>query len=895
MLQVMNTYHVPGAALAVSRNGRLIFAHGYGYANTATQEPVQPDGLFRIASITKPITATAVFKLIQDGKLQLDTTPFTTILSDFTPPPGQTEDPRINEITVQDLLYHAGGWDRSVACPPYSMNGCDPPFVFADIAAEAVGAPAPATPDQLIRFMLGRPLQHDPGTTYAYSNFGYIVLGKIIERVSGQSYEDYIRDNILDPLQIERMQLGGSLLSDRQPAEVEYYDFPGASLVTSVFPPYSSVPAPYGGFSVELNTANGGWIASTMDLLRYLDAMNEQFPPPYILQSTPLTELGYLPLPPIGNGYNWFFAGSFPGNNSLLHLDTTTQVNGQLSWSALFNTRYSSIPNEQPRMAADSAIEQALENITSWPAGDLFPMYTGVTNVPGSLSRISVGADGSVWGVNSSQELYSYDLAAHEWQQLSGALVQIAASSATSAWGLNAQQQIYQWNANTKNWDNVPGSLTQIAVGADGDVWGINYQSNIYHYDPGTGFFAQVPGTLSQIRVGSAGAVYGINSAGSVFWYNPGTGFFEYLPGVALSQIAVGADGDVWGVSNKVPYHYDALSNAWTVAGAVNVSQVEAGTGGNVWAVDQAGNTYHWHAPTQNWTQVAGSITQIAVGGDGSVWALNGSQQIFNIRGPAQRYRTPLYQVPGSLSQISVGTDGSAFGLNSANQIFFFDVTTQNWRNVPGLLKQIAVGDKSTVWGVNESDEIFRYDAPSQTWTSIPGALEQIAVGANQAVWGINAAGQTYAYNSANQSWTEIPGSLKQLSVGADGTVWGVNAQQQIYRYAMASNSWVNVPGALVQIAVGNANQIWGVNAQQEVYHYMANRGWAMVPGASLVQIAAAFDGSVWGVNAEGQLYEWNGTAQSFTLIGSGMSLVAIGSGNAVFSLSSAGSVYRYW
>src|SRR5258708_1316348 len=74
MLGLMSKWQIPGGALAITRDGRLVFAHGYGYADTVAMQPVQPDSLFRIASISKPFTAAAILKLIEQGKLQLSTT-----------------------------------------------------------------------------------------------------------------------------------------------------------------------------------------------------------------------------------------------------------------------------------------------------------------------------------------------------------------------------------------------------------------------------------------------------------------------------------------------------------------------------------------------------------------------------------------------------------------------------------------------------------------------------------------------------------------------------------------------------------------------------------------------------------------------------------------------------
>lgn len=393
MQQLMVQYSSPGASLSVSVNGRLVYARGYGYADLTTGEFVQPDSLFRIASDSKPFTAAGILKLIEQGKLTLDTQPFASIFTDLTPPPGATEDPRLNEITIQELLEHTGGWDDTIAGVP------DPVFAYEVTAATTFGDTPPATPEILISYMLGQPLQHDPGTVEAYSNFGYVVLGAVISRVSGESYTDYITNNVLVPAGIVRTVPGATFLSERLPYEVAYYDYPNAPDGSSVFPPVGSpVPEQYGGFSLELIEANGGWISSPMDLVRFDDNLNGQFPTS-ILASPPSGYVGYIP--PYGPGWSYFFYGSLPGTNSLVHLDTTGAYAGSITWSAIFNTR-SGTDTAEPEDDADAQIGSFLKTITSWPSGDLFSVYQGTgTSCAFSLATTSEqfddgGGDGNV-------------------------------------------------------------------------------------------------------------------------------------------------------------------------------------------------------------------------------------------------------------------------------------------------------------------------------------------------------------------------------------------------------------------------------------------------------------------------------------------------------------------
>jgi N-acyl-D-amino-acid deacylase len=180
---------VPGAALAVAKDGRLVYARGFGYADPDAKTPVQPRALFRIASISKPLTAAAILRLMELGKLKLNDTAFD--LLKLAPLPGNDEDPRLKKVTVLELLHHTAGFDRGASF--------DPMFRPIEIA-KAFKANPPADPAQIIRYMLGHKLDFDPGSRYAYSNYGYCVLGRVIEKASGKRYEAFVRDTVLNPL-----------------------------------------------------------------------------------------------------------------------------------------------------------------------------------------------------------------------------------------------------------------------------------------------------------------------------------------------------------------------------------------------------------------------------------------------------------------------------------------------------------------------------------------------------------------------------------------------------------------------------------------------------------------------------------------------------------------------
>jgi virginiamycin B lyase len=531
--------------------------------------------------------------------------------------------------------------------------------------------------------------------------------------------------------------------------------------------------------------------------------------------------------------------------------------------------------------------------------------------VSGTLSQIAVGADGAVWGLDSSQRIFTWDSTSGQLVQIPGALTQIAVGNANAVWGVNAQQLIFHWNGGTQSWTYIPGFLTQIAVGADGDVWGVNAQNQAWHYDQQAQSWKGVSGSkfgFSQITVGNDGSVYALDNlfadSRQPYWYNPGTGQFQLitqnytdsggspLSFAGLGSISAGADGDLWAVRGGFVCHYSPLDPQWNCM-ASTVVQIGVGSGGNVWGVDNNGQILRWNAQSGTWSSYPGALSQIAVGG--AVWGVDTSNRVFQFTGgPVQSFHT-LIQLPGSFHQISVAPDGTAWGVGANNLIYSFDRGTQSWQNVAGALAQVSVGSAGNGWGVNAEGQIWQWGQPAaKSWNYVEGELNQIAVSASGQVFGINASDQTYMYLNG---WVEIPGALTQLSIGADGTTWGINAEQQIYSYYGKTESWANVPGSLVQISVGNANNIWGVNAEQQVYRYdTAALGWVSIPGILLTQVATAFDGAVWGVDAAGKLYQWEATAGTFNVIGTGVTNVAVANDNVVFAYNvNTGANYWYF
>jgi N-acyl-D-amino-acid deacylase len=365
---LLQKYDLPGAALAVVKDGRLVLARGYGLADKEQHQPVQPDSLFRIASLSKPFTSAAILTLVERGKLRLEDRPFALLGL------GEPSDARLKTITIRELLEHAGGWDRDTSFDPMFI-----PFK----AAKAVGTRPPATCETIIRYMLTQPLQADPGSAYHYSNFGYCVLGRVIEKVSGEPYEAYVKSAVLAPIGITRMRIGHTLPEERAPGEVRYYGAAGAAPVRPVFPTqHGPVPQPYGGWYLEAMDSHGGWIASAIDLVRFivhLDGTLQPTPlkpgtvtqmiarPDRRLISDPQTWYGFgWQVREVGRDANWWHTGSLDGTTTIM-----VRTSQGMDWALLFNGSASDkLFNEM-----DDGLWKAAGTVKQWPPRDLFGQY----------------------------------------------------------------------------------------------------------------------------------------------------------------------------------------------------------------------------------------------------------------------------------------------------------------------------------------------------------------------------------------------------------------------------------------------------------------------------------------------------------------------------------------
>ena len=283
----MDRVGAQAATVAVFVDGKIVHSRGFGWRDEAKRTPTTPDDLMRVASVSKPFTSAMVRDLVRAGKLSMDEKAFAYLgllpAADAKPdakpvgakPDAAKPDPRLGDITLRMLLAHKGGWDRATAG--------DPMFKVRQIE-KSLGLTRPAAPADVVRYMATQPLQFAPDEKSVYSNFGYCVLGRVIEKATGKPYADVLKERIADPLKIAGdLKLGHTSSAQRDPREVWY-------------------PIPDAMFSLDVMDAHGGIIASAPALGRFMQA--------YWINGEPRK--------PTDRKQSWTFYGSLPGTTAVV-------------------------------------------------------------------------------------------------------------------------------------------------------------------------------------------------------------------------------------------------------------------------------------------------------------------------------------------------------------------------------------------------------------------------------------------------------------------------------------------------------------------------------------------------------------------------------------------------
>ena len=356
----MKRWEIKGGSLAVMKDGRLIYSKGYGWADEEKGEKMSPGNIFRVASLSKLITATAIMQLCERKVLSLDDRVFGDGGILDCPRFRDIRDRRIKDITVEQLLRHKAG---------FTMHKGDPLFTTREIIIWEKLDTVPDM-DRVIQYALSERLGYTPGQGYRYSNLGYLILTKIIEVCSGTEYEEYCQENILHPAGCYDMHLARNLYEDRYPNEVRYYETHDATPVPAFDNSGDSLYRSYGGSNIEGLLGAGGWVASPSEFVRFVASIDGDPSVPDVISETSVRTMTADRVRPIGwvragAGKDWTRTGTLAGTSAML----TKQADGYI-W--MFVTNTSSWKGSRFTRYIDRMYRTASARIDSWPKEDLF-------------------------------------------------------------------------------------------------------------------------------------------------------------------------------------------------------------------------------------------------------------------------------------------------------------------------------------------------------------------------------------------------------------------------------------------------------------------------------------------------------------------------------------------
>lgn len=313
----MSLWRLQGAQLVIMRNDSLMYAKGFGWANKEENEEMRPGNIMRVASVSKLVTATGIMVLQDQGRLHLRDTVFGPrgILRD-TLYCNSIKDKNYYKITVEDLLRHKGG---------FTTRGGDPLFSTASIMKNNHLSIAPDN-KQLLRLILRRRLSFVPGTSQYYSNVGYMILSLVIEEVTGEPYENFIRREVLDKAGCRDFHIAGNYYKDRHRGEVRYYVPSNEPLVPEFNNSGDSVVRCYGGNNITALQGAGAWVASAPELALLVASIDGKEEIPDIISKESVKEMTrYIDKETYSLGWNdtdpdnaWVRTGTLSGTNAMI-------------------------------------------------------------------------------------------------------------------------------------------------------------------------------------------------------------------------------------------------------------------------------------------------------------------------------------------------------------------------------------------------------------------------------------------------------------------------------------------------------------------------------------------------------------------------------------------------
>ena len=311
----MQRWQIRGMEIAVMRGDSLLYAKGFGWADKEKEEPMRAGTIMRVASVSKLITAAGIMKLVEDGKLHLSDKVFGPhgILND-TLYTNNIKDKAYFDITVEQLLRHESGLTIRRGDPMFRTRDWMNIYHLKEV------------PDQekLTSIAVQKRLGYAPGKGHEYSNFGYLLLSMIIERKTGQPYEKWMQENILEPAGCMDCHLAFNSYEEKLPGETRYHMQDNDPPVPKYDNSADSVVRCYGGNDIRLLKGAGAWVCSGPELARFLASIDGRKGVPDILSIKSVREMTtYTEDHKYGLGWNsvhpikgWIRTGSLSGTSA---------------------------------------------------------------------------------------------------------------------------------------------------------------------------------------------------------------------------------------------------------------------------------------------------------------------------------------------------------------------------------------------------------------------------------------------------------------------------------------------------------------------------------------------------------------------------------------------------
>lgn len=333
-----------GASVAVSRNGKLVYVRSYGQSDASTGEAARVDSRFRIASMSKPLAATAAMRLVERGELSLSTRVWPLI--DGRVPLPEGADPRTALITVRDLLEHSSGF----------LGWMDPFFNDTREVVDAFGPEGASSCEAGASWFLTWPLAYEPGKDSIYTNMDYCLLGLVIEQVTRRPWAEVVAREVLIPAGMRNERVARTR-NDRLPFEAVHVT-PAAGEIG-------------GGWFMEGLGPAGAWLGTAADLVRFLDRLADG------TLVSPSTLAAMKAAPAYADGTGWWGLGlrAYDNGTSFGHTGSLKNARGMemhradgTTWAILVNGTFPD-HGDQP----SALMARAIAAVPAWPAVDLGP------------------------------------------------------------------------------------------------------------------------------------------------------------------------------------------------------------------------------------------------------------------------------------------------------------------------------------------------------------------------------------------------------------------------------------------------------------------------------------------------------------------------------------------